>query len=186
MNAVSNASTVYEGILSDYLAELSWLHYDLQGIASDYPEHSEYWYNKVSPRGHTERFYRYPAKLIECHPGIQDIMSQVRARLPDGFTMDVGMTKFPPYFDLAPHLDYYRQAGIMFPLSTEDLAPIRWVNDCDELLCEHYYRMPTLIRTQIRHGVTNRSATRVNLELTFRQPWEEILTYLAPNREVGV
>jgi hypothetical protein len=169
-----------------YMLELPWLDYDRAAICELCPEHSDRWFHMLSPRGNTEKFWRYPtADGLADHPLVTHVVQQVRSRLPADFgEIHVGFTKFEPNFDLAPHLDYKREASIMMPLLMDDLAPIRWVDDQGHTLYTHEYRMPTLIRTQIKHGVLNRSATRIVFELGMFRPWDEIVFYMSKSSEL--
>jgi hypothetical protein len=165
---------------SDFILELPWLEYDREQLLALCPADSDRWYRITSPRGNLEKFWRYPTTDgLSDHPLVAKVVQQVRARLPADFgEIHVGFTKFDPNFDLAPHLDYKREASIMMPLILDDLAPIRWVDHAGQVLYTHEYRMPTMIRTQILHGVLNKSSTRLVFELGLFVPWQQLVDIL--------
>jgi len=165
---------------SDYILELPWLNYDREGIKQLCPEDSDLWFHGQTPWGTTERLWRWPMDRVNHHPLITDIVSQITARLPEDFGEIIcGISKFPPQFDLAPHCDYRRESCIMLPLILDDLAPVRWLDDHNQTIFEHQYRIPTMIRTMIKHAVLNRNSTRMILEVYTFLPWPDMVRYMS-------
>lgn len=65
------------------------------------------------------------------------------------------------------HIDPLRKEVLMIPL-TDDPAPVVWVDDQDNIIQEHIYKMPTIINAKIRHGVPSVSFDRIFLQMRYK------------------
>ena len=65
------------------------------------------------------------------------------------------------------HIDPLRTEVLMIPL-TDDPAPVVWVDEQDNIIQQHIYRMPTIINAKIRHGVPSVKFDRIFLQMKYK------------------
>ena len=79
----------------------------------------------------------------------------------------VGFQYTRPRFHMPTHTDESsRKSCLILPLTPRAPAPIYWQDGKDgNVICEHVYSKPTLINTELWHGVRNDHRLRINLQI---------------------
>ena len=98
------------------------------------------------------------------YEAITEILAQLNT---DYLTGWVGFQYTRPWFHMPAHTDESsRKSCLIIPLTPRVPAPIYWQDgEYGAVLCEHVYSKPTLINTEIWHGVRNDNRLRINLQI---------------------
>jgi len=95
---------------------------------------------------------------------IAAVLSQLNHEYLTGW---VGFQYTRPRFHMPAHTDESsRKSCLIIPLTPRLPAPIYWQDgQHGPVICEHVYRKPTVINTEIWHGVRNHNRLRINLQI---------------------
>lgn len=83
---------------------------------------------------------------------------------------DIRLMKMDPYTDEEWHVDALRLTALLYPL-TDNYAPIKIRNN-DQYKEINY---PALIDVRNEHSVDNNNQIRINLQINFEEPLEEVI-----------
>jgi len=106
-------------------------------------------------------FFDLPANNAEC---IQRVIDDNNL---DISISDCKFTKVLAGGNMPYHIDPQRAEVLMIPL-TDDPAPVVWVDEQDNIIQEHIYRMPTIIRKKNKHGVPSVTFDRIFLQMKYK------------------
>lgn len=119
----------------------------------------------------------FSVKWFDHYPDINEpLIKEITSKI--NLNFESGCCKFVTLLEggnLPFHIDPNRECVFMLPL-TDDNSGIQWIDQDQNILCDHVYRGPTVINAKILHGVPSNTKTRSFLQVNLPCTWNDLIS----------